>query len=368
MCAALKKDIEIKENKVRELLASKGLTGVILSSQTNFLWFTCGKRNDILKNEDISLVSLFITQNKKYLVSSNSDIDRVMNEELDGLGFEPLKYEWYNSSPIDVIRKLEPSGKIGADFYDAGLENVEADLCALRIDLTDYEIEKAKKLCKEFSMILTDFCLTLKPGMSERKLANDLSYKCSAFGIRMPVLLVGSDERIVKYRHPAATDKKIEKYVLIATDAEREGLNITVSRSVYFGKLPKEIADKQKTVNYVDAVCCSNTKPGVSLKEIFEECKKAYADAGHAGEWKNHTQGGVLGYKAREIVASDSSDYRLKNNNLLSWNPTVAGAKTEGITLVCGNKAQQLSIDERWPYEELSAGDEKFKKPLIMEL
>jgi Xaa-Pro dipeptidase len=362
------KDIEIKENKIRELLAGKEMSGVILSTQTNLLWFTCGKRNEILKNADISLVYLFITRNKKYLVSSSSDLDRVMNEELEGLGFEPIKYEWYNSSPIDAIRKLEPSGKIGADFSDSGVENIEADLTELRIDLSAIEIEKIKKFCGEYSMLLTDFCSALKPGMTERKLADEFNYACSSYGIRVHVMLVGSDERIFKYRHPAVTDKKIDKYILLATGAEKEGLNITITRSVYFGKVPKDISQKQKAVNFIEAAYCSNSKPGVSLKEIFDFGKKAYKDTGYADEWKNHTQGGILGYKAREIVASDSTEYRLKNSNLLSWNPTVAGAKAEDIILVAGNKAQQLSIDERWPYEEISAGNEKFKKPLILEL
>jgi Xaa-Pro dipeptidase len=368
MDKALINDIEIKENKIREFLVERGLSGVIFSTQTNFLWFTCGKRNEVLKTADTSLVYLFITRDKKYLISSISDIDRVMREELEGLGFEPVEYRWYDGSPLDAARKIKPEGKIGADFFDSGVENVEDGLMALRIDLTAFEVEKVRKFSKQYSMLLTDFCSTLKPGISERKLANDFTYSCSAHGIRVPVTLVGSDERIYKYRHPAATDKKIDKYILFATVAEKDGLNISITRSVYFGDIPKDIIKRQEAVNYVEAVYCSNSKPGVSLKEVFQAGKKAYKDAGYADEWKNHTQGGVIGYKPREIVATDLSDYKLKNNNLLSWNPTVAGAKAEDIYVIDGEKTQQLSIDERWPYMEISVGNMKFKKPKIMEL
>jgi Xaa-Pro dipeptidase len=364
----LLKDIEIKQDRIRQLIDCMGMSGIILSTQTNFLWFTCGKRNDVLKNADISLVNLFITSDKKYLVSSNSDLDRVTNEELEGMGFEPVKYEWYDSSPLEVIRKIKPAGKIGADFSDAGVVSVENELIALRVDLTGQEIEKARQFSIQYSCLLTDFCSSLKPGITEEKLANDLTCLCMSQGIRMPVVLVGSDERVFKYRHPAATDKKIEKYVLLATVAEKEGLNISISRSVYFGKAPEEIIEKQKAVNYIEAVFCSNSKPGTELKEIFQCGIDAYKDAGYKDEWKNHTQGGIIGYKPREVVASGFSDWKLKNNYLLSWNPTVAGAKAEDISLVFGNETQQLSIDDRWPFMEITAGSQKFKKPEILQL
>ena len=55
------KDLKIKEIKLRRLMEDLELPGIILSSQTNFLWLTGGRRNDILKSEDVSLVYLFIS-------------------------------------------------------------------------------------------------------------------------------------------------------------------------------------------------------------------------------------------------------------------------------------------------------------------
>ncbi len=362
------KDLEIKEVKTRELLLQKGLSGVILSTQTNFLWFTGGRRNEVLKNADISLVNLFITTDKKYLISSSSDLDRVMAEELEGLGFEPVKYEWYDGSPIEAAGKLVPGGKIGADFSESGVENIEDGLMALRIELTEHEMDKAEKFCKQYSALLTDYCMALKPGITEISLANDFTCLCLKSGIRLPVALVGSDERIFKYRHPVATGKKIDSYVLFATVAEKDGINISVSRSMYFGEPPKEIIKKQEAVNQIEAAFCGSSKSGVSLGDVFKAGRKAYKDLGYEDEWKNHTQGGIIGYKAREIVATDLSEQKLKNNNLLSWNPTIAGAKAEDIYLLDGEKTRQLSIDERWPYMEISAGGQKFKMPKILQL
>ena len=361
-------EIEIKRNKLKRLIIKKNLFGILLSTHTNFLWFTGGRRNDVLKNDNVSLVYLFITENKKYLISSISDSDRVMNEELNDLGFELIKYDWYNQSPFDVIKNLSPNARIGADFYAPDTENIEDELAKLRIDLTEYEIDKVKNLSRDYSTLLTDFCFNLKPNTSEKKIASDLICNCLNKDIRLPVVLVGSDERIFKYRHPVATDKCIKNYVLIATVAEKNGINITITRSVHFGKAPKDITAKQEAVNYIEAVYCHNSKPGTNLKEIFQIGKKAYKEVGFADEWKNHTQGGIIAYKPREMIATESYDLELKSNYMVSWNPTVPGVKAEDTALIKRNGIEQLSIDERWPYSEIMIEDEKFKTPKILEL
>jgi Xaa-Pro dipeptidase len=361
-------ETEIKHNKLKELIIKKNLSGILLATQTNFLWFTGGHRNDVLKNENYSLVYLFITEDNKYLISSDSDCDRVMDEELHDLGFNLIKYNWYDQTPFDAIKKIKPDAKIGSDFYTPDAVNIEEDLTILRIDLTQFEMEKVKKLSSDFSCLLTDFCFNLKPDITEKRLAADFIYECLKKDIRLHVVLVGSDERIFKYRHPVATDKLIRNNVLLATVAERDGINITTSRSMYFGKIPKDLTAKQEAVNYIEARFCFNSKPGIKLNEVLAHGKKAYNEMGFEGEWKNHTQGGILAYKPREILATESSNIMLKPNYLLSWNPTIPGAKSEDMILVKEDGTEQLSIDKRWPYSEIIIGDEKFIKPNILEL
>ena len=361
-------EIEIKTVKLRQLINRKQLSGILLSSQTNFLWLTGGRRNEVIKNYDISLVYLFITKDDKYLISSSSDSARVMDEELSGLGFNLIKYDWYNQSPINIISKHYPAAKIGADFYDPNLEFLEDDLARLRIDLTKSEIDRIRKFCMDYSMFFTDFCLQLKPGFLEEEIAYDFTYRLLKKGIRVPVILVGSDERVFKYRHPVATSKKVEKYILLATVAERDGVNISVSRSVYFGKAPEDLNKRQEAVNYIEAIYCSKSKPGEKLKNILESGKEAYKGVSYENEWKNHTQGGIVAYQPREVLATESCDLQLSSNNLVSWNPTVPGAKAEDIILIKDNGAEQLSIDKRWPCSEIKIGNEKYLKPKILEL
>lgn len=361
-------DLVIKEQRVYELIDKLNLSGILLSKQTNFLWFTGGNRNDVIKNEDISLVYLFITKDNKYLISTNSDKERVCNEELDKKGFESIVYDWYCQDVFDALKKIGITKNIGGDLQHPNILYIENNLADIRRNLTGDEIKKLRNLADEYSKLLTKFCLNLKPGLTEKQIANNLIYECLKKDIKMPVLMVGSDERVFKYRHPVVTDKKVYKYFILATVAERSGLNISLSRCVYFGKTPKELNSKIESVNYIEAVYCCNSLPDKTLKELFEVGKKAYAKAGYPDEWKNHTQGGIIGYRPREFIANSSSKVKIKSNNALSWNPTIKGVKAEDVILVKEREVEQLTIDKKWPYIEIDINGKQFLKPKILEI
>ena len=80
-------EINLKIKNLKNLMLEKNFDGILVSRQTNFLWLTGGKRNNVIKNDDVSSVYLFITRkcDARYLIASASDARRVFEEELDGL-------------------------------------------------------------------------------------------------------------------------------------------------------------------------------------------------------------------------------------------------------------------------------------------
>jgi antitoxin VapB len=361
-------EIKIKDARIKQLLEEKKLAGILLSKLSSFLWFPDGKRNQVIKNEDISLVYLLITKSTKYLIATKSDCYRIMDEELENLGFELILLDWYEQSVIDSFKKIGIKGAVGCDFYYGDYPYIEEELAHLRINLTESEVKKVSVLCQEYSELLTDFCFNLKPGITELDVEADLSYICLKNNIIPFVTMVGSDERIFKYRHPVATNKKIERYILIATAVERGGINVSLSRSVYWGNVPDEIRSKQEAVNFIEATYYYHSRPGVRLRELFEEGKKVYSEVAYPDEWRNHTQGGIVGYKPREFLVTPDSEVVLRRNNLMGWNPTLPGVKAEDFILVEENGIKQLSIDKRWPYEEIDIKGRNFLKPKILEM
>ncbi len=362
-----KKELEIKHAKIRELLDKKDLKGIIFASQTNFLWLSGGKLNNVIRNENISLVYLLFTKDKRYLIASNSDGPRVIEEELENLDFEFIKYRWFDKDYTQGLKRIGLKGKMGSDFTNYNFIDVQNEITNIRRNLSDLEIKKYLDFCNEYSKIITDYCLNLKK-LTEIEIAASLHDILFRRGVRLSVLLVGSDDRIFKFRHPCFTNKPVEKYVLIATSAERNGIYANVSRSIHFGKIPSELAEKQKAVNYVYSIFFEKAVSGKTLGELYEIGKKAYKDAGFSNEWKNHHQGGILGYKPLEYIIYKGSNTRINNNNIMGFNPTITGVKTEDPVLIQNGTSRITVFDERWPYEEFEIKEKKVRRPMILEL
>ncbi len=101
----------------------------------------------------------------------------------------------------------------------------------------------------------------------------------------------------------------------------RGGLVCSLTRFVYFGKLPDEIRRKKEAVAYVDASLIAATRPGSTLGQVFKIAQEAYAAVGYADEWQLHHQGGPAGYEPREYVATPDSKDTVIAGQVYAWNP-----------------------------------------------
>ncbi len=119
------------------------------------------------------------------------------------------------------------------------------------------------------------------------------------------------------------------------------------------GEAPQELKNKQDAVNTIEAAFQSYSIPGITLGEIFEKGKIAYAESGYAGEWENHLQGGISGYSPLEFLALENSSVMVKENNIMSWNPTIKGAKSEDPVHITKNGPVQYTIDPGWPVKRI---------------
>ncbi|MCW2950211.1 MAG: peptidase family protein, partial [Thermoleophilia bacterium] len=74
-----------------------------------------------------------------------------------------------------------------------------------------------------------------------------------------------------------------------------------------------------------------------------------YAEHGFADEWRDHHQGGLAGYEPREAVAAPGSTVTLAAGNACSWNPSVAGTKSEDTVIVTAAGVEIATDTGAWP-------------------
>lgn len=78
---------------------------------------------------------------------------------------------------------------------------------------------------------------------------------------------------------------------MVVVCAERGGLYANLTRIVLFESPDEQTARRQMACDTILRRMREATVPGCMLGEVFEDCKRFYAQEGFPEEWKNHHQG-----------------------------------------------------------------------------
>ncbi len=370
----INKEISGKIILVQKFLVDKNLEGMLFTQVRNVNWITAGVANtQIVLNKDAGAASLLIMRDgKKYLLCTGSEAGRMMDESLKDLGYELKMYNWYETNPVkdvreSVIKEISPKGKIGSDVPFPGTVLMSDEFKPLRFSLTDTELKRYKWLGEQCTEAVENVCKAIKPGMDEYELEAMTAIELRSRGIFPTVLLTAVDERIFKYRHALPGGAVLKDYAMINIVAEKWGMPIAVTRFVYFAdKLPAELENKLKQSAIVMAKYEEATQSGKPLAEIFEECKKWYADAGFEGEWMKHHQGGAIGYDDREYVIYPGIGGTVQNNQGFAWNPTITGAKVEDTFIATSTGGEVITKSKDWPMLIVNLNGKKYPQPGIL--
>ncbi len=357
-------EIKLKWTKLKGLLEQKNLSGVIINRVSNFSWFTGGGNNFVAINTDLGASSLLVTHKKIYLLSNNIESERIKKEEIPNLPVDDIVCLWYQDDGLLDMAKKIAGERIGIDKPGENLEFV--DLNSLHLPLLSVEIERFKNLGQKVSKIVSKICYEIKPGMTENQVAGKLSENFWAEGTIPVVLLIAADERISSFRHPIATDKKIEKYVMIVVCVYEKGLIVSMTRLVSFSKISQEIQKKHKAVCDVDAAFILSTRPGHTVGEAFKAGIDAYKKTGYPEEWEKHHQGGPCGYRTRYYRATEKSSEIIKPGYAFAWNPSITGTKSEDTIIVNENNPMIITEHPEWPKINVEIGGTCISRPDIL--
>lgn len=344
-----KEEIREKERRIRGLIEEKRLDGILLNTTHNFAWFTCGGRNYVFTGTPQGVSSILLTKDKKYLISNNIESERMLQEEVEREYFDEIKvFNWYEDK-AEAIHKIIGGLKIGSDDGFPGTENLAMEIDSLRYSLTSEEIERYKLLGKVTAECVEKVTKEIKISNRETDISASVSKSLLSEGILPVVLLVASDERIEKFRHPLPTKKEVRRYAMVVVCAKKWGLIVALTRLVHFGKIPEILRRKHNAVVNVDTVFIANTSPGKKIKEILQEGINEYKRQGFENEWKLHHQGGPTGYLPRDYIANFIEERKIQLNQAVAWNPSITGTKSEDTIIATEGGAEIISATDDWP-------------------
>ena len=345
-----KKEFDLKLKRIEDFLDSSKYDAIVIGTQSNFSWLSCGGTSKIVLTSDIAAVYCVLTKDKRYVIGYSMDVPRNIEEELEGMGFEPVILRWYENSLEGKVAELVKGKKVLSDIpLDCAAANFKA-FYDLHYPLTEWEITRYRAINQEAEKILRHVVDQTRPGMLETQVEAMITSEFFNAGYFPVVNLLGSDERIYKYRHLIAKEKKIDKYLLLILVMRKYGLNSVFTRSVYFGdSLPEEIAQKFNAASTIAANCIAHSVPGTRFSDILEMQKSLYSELGYPDEWKNHFQGGVNGYVINDSTLCFDTDAVMVADQTYNWFVTITGVNTEDTYLSREKGGEILTTSGAWP-------------------
>lgn len=357
---------DIKLKRIRDYISKNGFTGMILSRQDNFNWISSGGNNRVVVPKEEGFSTIVITKDDVYMVSQVMDGTRIMDEEMQNLDAEYIPLWWYEESVNERAVKLAGKNPV-SDILIADIEYRLKDIYDLHFPLTEEEIVRLRKLGAISDYILNKVANEIRPGMVDYEVEAMLLYEYAKRNIQCDVLLIGTDDRIYKYRHPSPSGRKLGNYVFLHPAVRSGGLHCNITRSIYFGDvLPEDIGKAYTAVSHIETYCMSMCKTGNHWADIFEGQKQLLKELGFEDEWKGHYPGGRTGYFVCQADLSKSIENKIINNEAYDWFITVTGAKVEELGINHNGVFTLCSQTGIWPSRKISIGDFNLDIPQIM--
>lgn len=359
-------DIEQKKDRLLNYLDRQGYDVAVIGRRDNFAWFTGGGDNKVIIFSEYGSSYLVISKKRIQLVSQIMDGQRVIDEELNGLDVEYVPLKWFEDSKEDKISKLTLGENILSDIPLTGCKYSPNEFYSLHYPLTPLEIERLRWLGSKTERIIRNVSDNISSGIKEIEIAGMLLCEYGRSGIECEVLLIGSDERIVKYRHPLPTNKKVEKFILVHTAVKKWGLHASITRMVSLGKLSPEILKRYDDACRIAGKAILSCRQGTKFSSILERQKYLFESLDYKDEWEKHYHGGITGYLLVDLSVCLSSDLSVSNNQAYGWFVTITGVKVEELSINSNNNIEVASINGAWPVKEYEISNQVLELPEIM--
>ena len=353
---ALLAEFEAKRRRLSEHMTSSGLAALQLQRTENIAWLSAGRvdRRVLLPSALGTATILLLRNGEAFYLAPDNEALRLAEEDFAGLPFTAITAPWHAGDFAEKIQSLAGGhGQIAADITPEGA----ALMLQERASLHDTEIERYRWLGRHTAEVTATVLQSLEPGITERIMAARISAGLIEQGIEPSVLLMATDDRILRYKHAVAQNARLERFGMLNLCSRRWGLCISITRFVHFGPMPQQLVDAFTVAAEVNARLLAATKPGAASAALFATAADAYASLGHPGEEQLHHQGGATGYGEREWLATPAGKEHVVNRQAFAWNPSVAGGKVEDTVLLRDGVVELLTGTPDLPVVSTRAGE-----------
>ena len=346
------------------------LAGIVLTRPGPVAWAIPGINPPIDRTAGIDTVWVVIGPDSQTVITTEVE-ERRVREELLPAGVDLVVVPWWDADALvtaacDVLGA--PATHIGSDGHPAFGHDLDDELTRIRLVLDEDERARLRTLGQNAARAVEDALRTWQPGETDTAIAGRIANFVEQFGGDAPVLLVGADDRLRRYRHPVAVGEATHDRVMAVLVARHLGLHVALTRYVSAGDT-SEFEAQLDVPRAIHRDVLRAGVPGATYGSVLSSLADSYSLHGHAGVWREHYQGGPIGYAQREFeiapVQRDSPwwDQQIDENTAMAWNPSLAGGlKDEDTYLVTAGGVELVTDSSRWPMDS----DVVLPRPMVL--
>ena len=343
--AARAQEVAEKLALLRAVLIEAGARAVRLRGSDWFAWATAGGSNVVLLTAETGVAEVLVTVDEACILTDDIELERLRNEEVPP-GFT------FHAAPWDQIdmresyaRSLADDDTVLSDRPHHGERALPVSLRLRRLVLCAAEQQRYRILGREAAEAMSEVMRRAQPEWTEFDLAGAGAEALWRRGIEPALVLTAGAERLPRYRHATPSNQVLGDRAMMVFCARRHGLYANLTRFVSFGPAPSA----QNELTTVEATGLAAIKPGGSLSAVYHALAQAYQHADRADAMREHHQGGITGYAAREIVATPTTATELQEGMAFAFNPSFQGVKIEDTFLLGPDGLENLTMDPGWP-------------------
>jgi hypothetical protein len=276
------------------------------------------------------------------------------------LGWDLVTVPWFDAD-APVAAACEYAGVAAEELLSdtAGVgTNIRDQMVAARLVLSDAEQEELRELGLLAGVALGAGIDAWRPGITtDFEIASQISGVLERHGAKAVCLIVGGDERLRSFRHPLAIGEVINDAVMAVVVAKRAGLHVAATRTCVRSS-DDDIVTLTKMLTSVNDAVLGSSLAGGTWGESVLALAAGYAEIGEPGGWRQHFQGGPIGFEQREFELApphvDSSFWNLPRSagTAIAWNPSLGGGAKIEETYLIGDDLELVTSTPGWPMIE----------------
>lgn len=293
------------------------------------------------------------------LIVSSVELSRLESEyQPESLGFSLIAAPWYEEG---AHRRAVES--VTGRTYDEclvdgpdGAVDVTFEVVRARLSLSEVEREVMAELGLVGARAVEGAVGGWRPGKTaDVEIAANVQGELERNGADAVCLIVGGDQRVRSFRHPVMTGALVESFLMVVVVARTQGLHVALTRLASTTDdavvHPLYLRCQELNATVLDA-----TRAGVTWASAYTALGNGYRTLGQPDAWREHFQGGPIGYGQREFELAPSSlesewwHEEIPVDSAVAWNPSFAGgAKVEDTYFVGTTGVECVTDSGSWP-------------------